>query len=52
MKWLIFLMFLIYVGTMVFLVYMRIRPAIKKVDRQKRSRRNDGKDNEIFEKGE
>ncbi|MDQ7055395.1 MAG: hypothetical protein Q9M89_02410 [Persephonella sp.] len=30
MKWLIFLMFLIYVGTMIFLVYMRIKPALKK----------------------
>ncbi len=30
MKWLILIMFLIYFGTMVFLVYMRLRPAIKK----------------------
>ncbi|SNZ09445.1 hypothetical protein SAMN06265182_1528 [Persephonella hydrogeniphila] len=30
MKWLIVLMFLIYVGTMVFLIYMRLRPALKK----------------------
>jgi hypothetical protein len=36
MKWLIILMFLLYVGTMVFLVYMRLRPALKKGKQQER----------------
>ncbi len=30
MKWVIMLMFLIYVGTMFFLIYMRLRPAVRK----------------------
>ncbi len=30
MKWIIILMFVLYVGTMAFLVYMRIKPALKK----------------------
>jgi len=30
MKWIILLMFVIYVGTMFFLVYMRLKPALKK----------------------
>ena len=29
MKWVILLMFLVYVGTMFFLIYMRLRPALK-----------------------
>lgn len=29
MKWIIISMFLIYVGTMAFLVYIRIRPELK-----------------------
>ena len=30
MKWFILFMFVLYVGTMAFLVYMRIKPALKK----------------------
>ncbi len=30
MKWIILLMLLLYVGTMVFFVYMRLKPALKR----------------------
>ncbi|WP_457635131.1 hypothetical protein [Persephonella sp.] len=37
MKWIILLMLLLYVGTMVFFVYMRLKPALKRKKPPKRA---------------